>query len=366
MSNAPNGGASASANPPSQAVATRPGHALTVPKEEKEIEYIPFGSDGPIKLSVALVMKYLCEPTKSGRVCSPRDAMKFLMLCQAKGLNPWEGDAFLVGYDTMVNNVVVPKYSLITAHQSLLKRAEVHPEFDGMKSGLILLVNEDTGETVDREGDFHLESEVVIGAWATVFFKTRKYPTHRRLRRSRFDKGFAQWKEDPAGMTVKCCEADSLRSSFPSKIGGLYLREEMDFPINVEAHVVPANPLMDKQMSGLVGEGTASQQAPAPAQATSEPSGEQTSSPEEKKPSEAKPKRTKGEELAEYLVSEGFTFDHFKTWAMETNQIRGIDEMAGFDDVEETDATRLLRNKAGLKVNVKQIKDRETPSQPAA
>lgn len=44
----------------------------------------------------------------------------------------------------------------------------------------------------------------------------------------RFNKGFAQWAVDPAGMICKCAEADALRSSFPTLLGGLYMRDEMD------------------------------------------------------------------------------------------------------------------------------------------
>jgi FtsZ-interacting cell division protein ZipA len=32
-------------------------------------------------------------------------------------------------------------------------------------------------------------------------------------------------------MIVKCAEADALRSSFPTKLGGLYLKEEQDIPV---------------------------------------------------------------------------------------------------------------------------------------
>merc|ERR1711991_914366 len=60
--------------------------------------------------------------------------MDFLMLCRARKLNPFEGDAYLVGYDSKDG----AKFSLITSHQALLKRAELCQQFDGMESGLIL------------------------------------------------------------------------------------------------------------------------------------------------------------------------------------------------------------------------------------
>ena len=188
---------------------------------ERAVEFVPFGSQEKIKLSVKIVQNLIAVPTKSGESCSERDALRFLMLCQTQHLNPFAGDAFLVGYDGRQG----PQFSLITAHQAFLKRAESCPDFQGMESGIILL-GED-GLVSEREGDFHLEDEKVVGGWARVHRKDRK-DTYRRIRMSRFNNGFAQWAVDAAGMIVKCAEADALRSTFPSLLGGLYMQGEID------------------------------------------------------------------------------------------------------------------------------------------
>lgn len=188
--------------------------------EEKTIEFVPFGAEDKIKLSVAMVKNLICVKTKSGAICSDVDAIKFVAMCQARRLNPFEGDAFLIGYDSKDG----PKFSLITAHQAFLKRAEVNEEYDGMKSGIII---ERDGQIQDLEGDFYLPGDKVLGGWATVFFKNRKQPMHKRVRLERFKKPFGIWLEDAAGMICKCAEADALRSSFPTMLGGLYLREEV-------------------------------------------------------------------------------------------------------------------------------------------
>jgi phage recombination protein Bet len=132
------------------------------------------------------------------------------MMCAAKRLNPFEGDAFLIGYDGAQG----PKFSLITAHQAFLKRAEPHPEYDGMTSGIMVIRD---GKMIDLEGDFHLEDDKIVGGWATVYFKNRSHPMHKKLRLTRFDTKLC-----------KCAEADALRSSFPTLLGGLYTQEEMD------------------------------------------------------------------------------------------------------------------------------------------
>ena len=184
------------------------------------VEFVPFGTKDKIQLSIQMVKRLVAVKTKTGKTASDEDAFKFMLLCQARKLNPFEGDCFLIGYDGAHG----PSFSLITAHQAFLKRAELHPEFDGMDSGTIVLRK---GEIVDLVGDWHMPEDRILGGWATVWFKNRKHPMKKRLRVDRFNKGFGIWKEDPAGMIVKCAEADALRSSFPTMLGGMFTQEEM-------------------------------------------------------------------------------------------------------------------------------------------
>jgi phage recombination protein Bet len=193
----------------------------TTDKSEKHMEFVPHGTNDSIKLSISIVRNLIAVPTATGQVCSDNDAIKFMMMCKARRLNPFEGDAFLIGYDTKDG----PKFSLITAHQAFLKRAETNPEYDGMMSGVIVKRGD---EIVDVEGDFHFDNDVILGGWAKVFFKNRSQPMHKRLRLSRFNTNRSQWAKDPAGMICKCAEADALRSSFPTMLGGMYLREEVE------------------------------------------------------------------------------------------------------------------------------------------
>lgn len=192
-------------------------------KEMRLIEFVPFGAKDKISLSIELIKRLIAVKTKSGKTCSNEEAFKFMLMCQARKLNPFEGDAFLIGYDN-TQQPDKPTFSLITAHQAFLKRAEVHTEFDGMESGTIVLRN---GEVVDLIGDWHMPNDNVLGGWATVYFKNRNHPMKKRLRLARFNKGYGIWRDDPAGMIVKCAEADALRSSFPTMLGGMFISEEL-------------------------------------------------------------------------------------------------------------------------------------------
>lgn len=191
------------------------------PQDGGMTEYVPFGAQDKVKLSVRIVQNLIAVKTKTGASCSDNDALKFIAMCQAKRLNPFEGDAYLIGYDTRDG----AKFSLITAHQAFLKRAETHPEFDGMESGCIVRDGEHALQEV--QGDFVDEGLELVGGWARVHFKNRKHAMYKRLKLSRYAKGFGVWVDDPAGMIVKCAEADALRSSFPTMLGGLYMREEL-------------------------------------------------------------------------------------------------------------------------------------------
>lgn len=190
-------------------------------EESKEVRYIPFGSDEEVKLNVWIVQNMVATPTKSGKKPNAVDCWKFMMLCKARHLNPFEADAVLTGYDMKDGSA---KFSLITAHQVFLKRAEANQQFDGMESGVILL--RDNNVLEEREGDLLLKGDVLVGGWAKVYRRDRSKPFYRRLTLSVFNTGYSRWEKDPAGMVVKCAEADSLRSAFPTHLGGLYITEE--------------------------------------------------------------------------------------------------------------------------------------------
>jgi phage recombination protein Bet len=246
---------------------------MATEKENKQlVEFVPFGTKDKIQLSIEIVKRLICVKTKTGKSCSDDDAFRFMLMCQAKKLNPFEGDAFLIGYDTQTG----PSFSLITAHQAFLKRAEVHQEFDGMESGTIVLRD---GKITDLVGDWHMPQDNILGGWATVYFKNRKHPMTKRLRLARFNKNYGIWREDPAGMIVKCAEADALRSSFPTMLGGMFISEELPA---VEAEVVP-RPVFDSTTeSPKNGEPVSATQVVEPSRA------EET--PPEKKPEPAKKK----------------------------------------------------------------------------
>ncbi len=315
--------------------------AQTAEKAAKFLEFIPYGQPDSIKLSVKIIQDIVAVPTKSGATCSERDAMRFLMLCSAQRLNPFAGDAFLTGYDGKDG---VAKFSLITSHVAVLKRAEGCPDYQGMESGIIFRPDKD-GAIQEREGDFFMPPEIVVGGWARVYRNGRK-PTYRRLSiaamRPPYDTPF--WNADKApGQIVKCAEADALRSTFPSLLSGLYIEGERTVDIASEVTTGPAKTNLQKALSGpsepekeeMQKEARRRETKPAP-----EPEPEKPASSTEQKPEggngEFKPKHGESDALTNvrYLLhkhgksEEQLLFvGRKKNWAKEGQKLAELSEL---------------------------------------
>jgi len=198
----------------------------TIAKREdtRSVTFTPFGESEEIELSIGAVRNFIAAKTKSGAEPSQAELVKFLMLCKARALNPWVGDAYLVGYDSRDGAT----FSLITSIQALLKRAEANADFDGLESGVIVYVEADKSRELNyRDGDLVLKGEVLVGGWARCHRKNLSKPFFDALNVEVFDQNFGRWKKDKAGMIVKCAEASVLRSAFATQLGGLYIANEM-------------------------------------------------------------------------------------------------------------------------------------------
>jgi hypothetical protein len=284
------------------------------PAEDNSLtEYVPFAAKDAIKLSVAIVQKYVAVKTKSGVNCS------------------------YDGYDTKDG----AKFNIITAHQHFLKRAELHPEYDGMKSGVVISpgfpcaackgqrvllhasavqvcpICNGAGLIDEIEGDIVPLEQELAGGWTTVFCKNRKMQMHKRIPIGPFRKPFGVWQENPAGMIVKCSEADCLRSTFPTSLGGLYLREEIDLYPEGAPQVTSAPPPSfvgpgetkviemprETQRHTHVPEDDAPPGAEMPAKTSQEPSGVNTPPPETPEEENEPPAQTSAQEPAFQKVS---------------------------------------------------------------
>lgn len=159
------------------------------------------------------IKTYIC-PT-----ANDQEVMIFLKLCQARNLNPFLRDAYLIKYDqTKAAQMVVGK-------DSFTKKAEDHPKFAGYKAGIIVKI----GDVLERrEGTFWMEGENLVGGWAEVYRVDReKTPYKMEVPRKEYDTGKSNWVTKPATMIRKVALVQALREAFPSEFSGMYDQAEM-------------------------------------------------------------------------------------------------------------------------------------------
>lgn len=197
--------------------------AAETPLFDRQVKYKPLGETIEIELNVGLVRRFLCKPTWRGRWPSDIDVVRFMMLCQARFLNPWVGDAFCLGYEKGENEP--PDFNLVTSIQALHKRAELSNLCEWHKAGVVIY-REKTDEIIEREGTIVLPKETLVGGWARVKRSDRTDVTYIALQLSTYTTGKSRWKKDPAGMIRKCALAAGLRETFPNNTGGLYVADE--------------------------------------------------------------------------------------------------------------------------------------------
>ena len=179
--------------------------------------------DGGQVLTADTVRKYLTSG--NGKV-SDQEVLMFIELCKAQNLNPFVRDAYLVKMgDSYPAQIIVGK-------DVFIKRASEHPNFNGMKAGIVVL---DKNEQIqEREGALKLPGEELVGGWCEVYLKDKDYPTKSLVSFEEYaqkvkstGKLNSMWESKGATMIRKVAQSQALREAFPHELRGLYQQEEM-------------------------------------------------------------------------------------------------------------------------------------------
>lgn len=192
-------------------------------KQEPSVEFVPWGASDKIKLTASMIANLIANPTKSGAKPSARDCVKFMMLCRGKRANPFEGDCYMIGYDSNDG----PVFSMIPGQDLFLKRAEQSKDYAGIESGIILQI-EGFSELIERAGTIQLRGEKLIGGWCKVHRHNQTHPTYKSVKFETYNTGKSRWGKDPEGMIEKVARSQALRIAYPTALGGFYSQEEMD------------------------------------------------------------------------------------------------------------------------------------------
>ena len=195
----------------------------TLVKSKSNNKAVTFtAGDEQINLTPEMVKKYLVSGDASS--VTDQEIVMFMMMCKGNHLNPWNKEAYCIKYGTQPATMVVGK-------EAYMKRANAHPQYDGMDDGIVVLVKE-TGEMIYRKGAITVEGEQLIGGWAEVYRKDRSRSTRVEVSFSEYagrkkDGSLnGQWSSKPATMIRKVAQVQALREAFPDTLGGLYTADE--------------------------------------------------------------------------------------------------------------------------------------------
>lgn len=191
--------------------------------EDKQNGLVKYtASDGSeVKLSPAIVNRYIVT---GGQHVDDREVFAFMAKCQARGLNPLAGDAYMTAFLNRATGRV--EASVIVSKDYFTRTANQQPTFDGMKAGVVVV--DRTGALQYREGCIVGRStERLVGGWAEVYDKRRSHPSRAEVSLEEYDQHRSVWKTKPATMIRKVALVQALREAYPGAYGGIYDSSEM-------------------------------------------------------------------------------------------------------------------------------------------
>ena len=195
-----------------------------IAKQEEKNPKVTYDVAGQeVTLSFRIIKDYL---TKGNGAVSDQDLMQFMSVCKFNQLNPFLNEAYHIKFGDKPAQMVVSK-------EALMKRAEANKEYEGIRAGLILLRE---GKITEVEGAFYLKDDEILGAWAEVYRKDRKFPIVAKIPLSEYDKNQSTWNEKKATMITKVAKVQALREAFPAQLGAMYTSEEQGV-VDIEAEV---------------------------------------------------------------------------------------------------------------------------------
>lgn len=217
------------------------------PQQKKTNQITEYLANGEtIRLSPITIRNYLVS---GGGNVSDQEVMMFLSLCRFQHLNPFMREAYLIKYSEK------SPAAIVVGKDVFLKRAKRNANYLGKQAGIIV-VDKESGVVTEREGEFYLSNEEIIGGWAKIFIKGYEQPEYSAVSFNEYagrkaDGSLnAQWSGKPATMIRKVALVHALREAFPEDYQGLYdqaeIREVSDIQLD-ESVVSESEPVQDSE-----------------------------------------------------------------------------------------------------------------------
>ena len=188
--------------------------------ENYKVEYEVDGQK--VKLTQSIVQRYIVGT--QANITLPEFKF-FAELCQARKLNPFLKEAYLIKYSEK------QPAQMVVSKDVVLKRAVLHPQYDGKESGVIIRTSE--GNIMERAGCFvDFKNEELLGGWCKVYRKDWKRPEFMSVSldevASRKNDGTlnSNWLTKSATMVEKVAKVRALREAFVEEFGGMYIDDE--------------------------------------------------------------------------------------------------------------------------------------------
>jgi len=163
------------------------------------------------------IRNFLCP------AANDKDTFMFLKLCQARNLNPFCNEAYLIPYEDKKSGEI--RCSMVVGKEAFMRKAEANPQYRGFKAGIIISKGD---ELTYREGTFQRKGETLEGGWCEVYRADRDEPIRSEVSLVEYDKGFGLWGQGKkATMIRKVSVVQAHREGFPTDLSGCYDRDEL-------------------------------------------------------------------------------------------------------------------------------------------
>ena len=176
-----------------------------------------------IRLTPSIVQQYIVGTNAQ---ITMQEFKLFTELCKVRKLNPFLREAYLIKYSSN------QPASIVVGKDAILKRAVLNPNYDGMKSGII--VQKEDGSIEERKGLFYMpQTEKVVGGWAEVYRKDWKYPIYCSIsldeaaQKTKDGNFNSNWANKTATMVEKVAKVRACRETFVEDLAGMYDADEM-------------------------------------------------------------------------------------------------------------------------------------------
>ncbi len=264
--------------------------------------------------------------------CTPESVVKCMMTCSELGIEPDGRRAHLIPFGT--------ECTLIVDYKGLVELAKRSGDVSNIHAQTVCendAFDYNTGE-VQHKIDFRNDRGAMYAVYAVIKFKDGSKHTE-IMTKTEVDRIRNRSRAGKSGPWVTDYEEMAKKTVFRRASKWIVLSPEVQDALDKEDDRLPHTASLVAEIQTIPDEPEALPEPEAPAQIVD-------LQPEAHPVTDGK--KSAQEEIADLVLSNGYTFDVFVSWGVGSGNVRNADEMPDFDSIPHDLARRLLRNKSGL------------------